>query len=288
MTRKLLLFGSTGKMGTALAEVLGGSFEVKCLCSMDVDVTDLDAVAALVANMAPDVVVNAAARMGGDDCEINPSSTFRVNALFPRRLAVMSREMGYVLVHFSSDAVFSGGLGRPLLEDDEPDPVRVYGASKYAGEVLIRDVAVRYYIFRLPILFGESPNHPQFIEKLITRARAGERRFQVADDVINSPSYSLDIARALALALEEEWAYGLYHVANAGRVSLHELVCEIMAGLGLGVAVEPVPCESFLFKGTRNTFTPMLSVKIKPLRPWKEALGEYLSRISRTSTRRGV
>lgn len=275
-------------MGTAIAEVLGGSFEIKGLCSMDVDVADPDAVAALVADTAPDVVVNAAAHMGVDACEINPSAAFRVNALFPRRLAVMSREMGYVLVHFSTDAVFSGSLGRPLSEDDEPDPVNVYGASKYAGDVLIRDAAARHYIFRLPIMFGESPKPSQFIEKLIARARTGECRFQVADDVVNSPSYSLDIARALALALEEEWAYGLYHVANAGQASLHELVCEVMTGLGLEVTVDPVSCADFPAKCARNTFTSMLSVKIKPLRPWKEALGEYLGRISRTSTRGGV
>ena len=288
MTRKLLLFGSMGKMGTAVTEVLGGAFEIEGVCSKDIDVADPDAVAALVADTAPDVVVNAAARMGVDACESDPAAAFGINALFPRRLAVMGRDMGYVLVHFSTDAVFSGGLGRPLSEDDEPDPVNVYGAGKYAGDVLIRDAAPRHYVFRLPVLFGRSPRPSQFIEKIIERARAGERRFQVADDVVNSPSYSLDIARALGRALEEEWPYGLYHVANGGRASLHELISEVMAGLGLEVSVEPVSCASFPAKGARNTFTPMRSVKIKPLRPWKEALSEYLSRISRTSTGDGV
>jgi len=109
MARKLLLFGATGKMGTAVNEALGKAFEIENVSSKDIDVADLDAVAALVADTVPDVVVNAAARMGVDACEINPSAAFRVNALFPRRLAVMGREMGYVLVHFSTDAVFSGG-----------------------------------------------------------------------------------------------------------------------------------------------------------------------------------
>ncbi len=284
MTRKLLIFGGTGKMGTAVNEALGDTFEIESVGSKDIDVADADAVAALVADTAPDVVVNAAARMGVDACETDPGTAFMINALFPRRLAVMGREMGYVLVHFSTDAVFSGRLGRPLSEDDEPDPVNAYGAGKYAGDVLIRDAAPRHYVFRLPVLFGENPKSSQFIEKLIKRARAGERRFRVARDVVNSPSYSLDIARTLARALEEEWAYGLYHVANGGRASLHELITEVMAELDLEVAVEPVACKIFPSKGTRNTFTPMRSVKIEPLRPWKEALGEYLGRISQTST----
>ncbi len=280
MTSKLLLFGGTGKMGTAVKEALGKAFEIESVGSKDIDVADLDAVAALVADTVPDVVVNAAAYMGVDACETDPGKAFRINALFPRRLAVMGREMGYVVVHFSTDAVFSGGLGRPLSEDDEPDPVNVYGAGKYAGDVLIRDAAPRHYVFRLPVLFGENPKSSQFIEKLIKRARAGERRFQVARDVVNSPSYSLDIASTLSRALKEEWAYGLYHVANEGQASLHELITEVMAGLGLEVTVEPVACKIFPSKGARNTFTPMRSVKIKPLRPWKEALSEYLDRIT--------
>lgn len=275
--QKLLLFGNTGKMGTAVTTALGDAFDIIGLCSKDVDIADLDAAADLVTEVAPDVVVNAAAFLGIDACENNPSQAFLTNALFPRRLARLAREGDFTLVHFSTDAVFSGRAGRALTEDDEPDPVNVYGSTKYSADVLIRDAAPKHYVFRLPVLFGENPKRSQLVEKLIDKVRGGETTLRVADDVVSNPSYSLDIARTLAQALDEGWDHGLYHVANEGQASLYDLISAVMDGLGIEVAVERASCNDFPSVGAKNLFTPIRSTKIPPMRPWQEALGEYLS-----------
>lgn len=279
MGKRLLLFGATGKMGTAVTEALSTRYVITRLNSNDVDIADLEAVSAWIEKAAPDVVANAAAFLGIDPCENDPSRAFRMNALFPRRLAQLSDEQGFTLVHFSTDAVFSGALGRPLSEEDEPDPVNQYGASKYAGDVLIRDATERHYTFRLPVLFGESAKRNQLLEKLIDKVKGGERHLRIADDVVGNPSYSLDIARTVARALEENWDFGLYHVCNEGPASLFDLVSETMVRLKLDVTVERAKLADFPSRGAKNTVTPMTSAKVPPLRSWHEAMAEYLERV---------
>lgn len=277
MARKVLLFGHTGKMGTALARELAGD-EVTGVNSTDLDVADFDAVRALVERAAPDIVINTVARLGIDDCERNPAATFRVNALFPRRLAEMSAERGFVLVQFSTETVFSGEAGRELTEDDPPDPVNAYGFGKYMAELAVRDAAPRHYVFRLPVLFGAGAKRAQFVERMVDRARAG-KPLRVADDIVTTPTYAVDAAAAAVRALNEERPFGLFHLANAERGSLFDLVAETVRRLGLGVRVERASYRDFPSLGRKNTMTPLKMSRLPALRPWREALADYCREI---------
>jgi dTDP-4-dehydrorhamnose reductase len=246
------------------------------LSSADLDARDFDAVEARVRAEAPDVVVNAVAMLGIDACEKDVEAAFRLNAYLPRLLARLMAESGGILVHFSTETVFSGRLGRALTEDDEPDPVNVYGHSKYMGDLLVRDALDRHYLFRLPVLFGPSPRRNQLLERMLDRARAGESVLRLAADIVTSPTYSLDIAARVRRALDEGWDFGLYHLANAGQASLHDLVAEALRLAGLPTRVEPASWRDFPSLAPKNTVTPLVSAKCSPPRPWREALAEYL------------
>ncbi|MEO5336609.1 MAG: NAD(P)-dependent oxidoreductase [Magnetospirillum sp. WYHS-4] len=271
--KTVLLFGASGKMGTALSRALAGSYRVTGLSSADLDARDFAAVRARVERDKPDIAINAVAMLGIDACEKDPNAACRLNAYLPRLLARLMADSGGTMVHFSTETVFSGALGRPLTEDDEPDPVNVYGHSKYMGDLLVRDATPRHYLFRLPVLFGPSAKRNQLLERMLDKARAGEPILRLAADIVTSPTLSLDVAHAVRRALDDGWDHGLYHLANAGQASLYELVSEAVRQAGLATRVEPASCHDFPSLGKKNTVTPLVSRKRPPLRSWQEALG---------------
>jgi dTDP-4-dehydrorhamnose reductase len=244
------------------------------------DAEDLDGVTRLVCEERCDLVVNAVAFVGIDQAEREPARAFAVNALFPGRLAELSAELGFTLVHVSTDAVFSGRESGAYLEDDCPRPINMYGLTKHAGDCLVQAATERHYLVRIPLLFGESPKGAQFVEKMLARARGGQRRLDISADIVCSPSYSLDVAERIRTLVAEGAPFGLYHVANDGQASLHELMAEVVARLGLDVEVRPASHRDFPSVGRKNTWSVLRSAKIPPLRPWREAVRDYCAALA--------
>jgi dTDP-4-dehydrorhamnose reductase len=280
MARRLLLLGSTGKMGSAVWEVFGDGYDVIGFSSRDFDVADFDRLTAVIDGATPDIVVNTVAHLGIDSCEMNPDAAHRLNALLPKHLAELSVKRGYLLVHFSTDAVFDGAKGDFYLESDQPKPLNVYGLTKYEGDRFVQSIAERYLLIRVSILFGRNEKQTQFVERMLARAMEGNGPLRVADDIVLSPSHAGDVAREVRRLLDESCPAGLYHLANEGKASLYELMAEVVAGLGLDVPVERASYRDFPSVGTKNTHTPLASGKILPLRPWREAVREYCRNIS--------
>ncbi|MGD1083274.1 MAG: NAD(P)-dependent oxidoreductase [Verrucomicrobiota bacterium] len=281
MRRKetVLLLGHTGKMGLALRTALAGEYEVIGRSSNDFDAFDPAQTRQLVESEKPDIVINAVAFLGIDACEKEPERALRLNALHPKLLAELSRREGFLLVHFSTDSVFSDTGGAALTEADCPRPLNVYGLTKHGGDCFIQAAATRYYIFRLPVLFGEATKDRQFVERMLAKCRAGCRVLRVADDIVSSPTYSRDAAEAIAGILASAPTFGVYHLANQGRASLFELMREVVDNLGLEVEVKRASHKDFPSVGIKNTRTPIQSSKIPALRPWQEAVKEYCAGI---------
>lgn len=273
---RVLVLGHTGKLGRALARAFGANHEVHGYSrSTGLDANDFDAVRALLLRHQPQIVINAAALNGRAPCEDDPVLAHRLNSLLPKLLAVSSASMGYLLLHFSTDMVFEGAHGTGAYgESHEVVPISTYGLTKFGGECLVRAEAARYYIFRLSMLAGDSRHGEQFIERMIARARAGET-LRVADDVACSPSYVEDVAREILRVVEQGLPAGLYHVANAGKATLHELMREILGQLHLEVPVESRSQREFPFPSRGNRSTPLCSEKLEPLRGWREAIRDY-------------
>ncbi|HLC98716.1 MAG TPA: NAD(P)-dependent oxidoreductase [Candidatus Nanoarchaeia archaeon] len=281
MTKKVLLLGHTGKVGIALKSVLNGNYRVIGRNSNDFDALDFDAVRKMVQAEKPDILINTVAFLGIDPCENDPEKAFKINTLFPKLLASLSNELDFLLVHFSTDAVFNDGKGDFYVESDIPKPLNVYGMTKYGGDCLIQAIAKKYFIFRISIMFGKSIKNNQFVEKMLQLINQGRKTLKIADDIISSPSYSLDVAKGVREILKRSPEYGIYHMVNDGKATLFDIMSEIVNGLGLDVKIEKASYNDFPFTGIKNTNTPIRSEKIKPLRPWKEAIKDYVEELKK-------
>lgn len=293
MAKKTLLLGHTGKMGIALEEVLSdGDYEVIGKSSRNFDAEDFDGVRTLLTQVKPEVVINTVAFLGIDGCEKDPMTAISLNTLYPKFLAELSNQENFLLMHFSTDAVFSDLedrlCGRLYVEGDSPRPLNMYGLSKYGGDCFVQAIAERHYIIRIPVLFGKSVKKYQFVEKMLQRAEQGNKTLWVSDDIISSPSYSLDVANECKRILGAGMPYGVYHVANEGRATLFELMQEIVQQSGLDVKIERASYKDFPYVGIKNTNTPITSEKLRPLRHWKDAVKDYADRLKEYKNGRHV
>jgi len=278
---RALVAGSLGQLGRELVARLGP--EVAWAGDLgEVDVTDGAAVAALVARVRPDVVWNATAWNKVDAAEKEPGPAFAVNAAAPHHLARAAREVGAAIVHFSTDYVFDGALDRPYTEEDAPRPLGVYGASKLAGEALVAASGADHLIVRTSGLLGRGGSEQKggsFVDRIVARARAGEPLRVVADQVF-APTCAEDLARA-AIALVRARARGLFHVANEGSCSWHELALAALAAAGVPAQVEPIALAELALPAPRPRRSVLgcaryRALGLPPLRHWRDALPDCL------------
>jgi len=259
-------------MGTALSSIFE-NYDLVCKNSKDFDACDFDSVRELVNEVKPDILINTVALVGIDPSEDNPEKAYQLNTLYPGLLANLSKELGFLLIHFSTDGVFCDRDEGYYNESDKPRPLHIYGITKYGGDCLIQALTEKYYICRIPLLFGETTKKNQFVEKMLEKSKVGP--VKIADDLYSSPSYSKDIAREVKRMIEEGLPFGLYHVVNEGKASLYDVFKEIVENFKLDIKVERASYKDFPSKSIKNTMTPMKSEKIKCLRPWREAVVEY-------------
>ncbi len=273
--KRVLILGSSGKMGSAVRTAFEGDYELICKNSLDFDACNFEEVGNLVKDNRPEIVINTVAFLGIDRCEKEPEKALLLNALYPRLLAELSRETGFLLVHFSTDAVFDDEKRDYYVESDIPAPVNIYGFTKYGGDCFISAIAGTYYIFRISVLFGETGRDSQFVEKMLRRVREGCRVLRISDDIVSSPSYSLDIAMGIKRVLDASAPYGVYHMANEGKASLYDLMAEMKKCLELDVEIQRASHREFPSGARKNTYTPIRSEKISPLRPWRDAVKDF-------------
>ena len=257
--KRILLLGSSGKCGTAIGNIFGDAYEIVGKNSTHFDAGDLQQVRGLVRECACDIVVNAVAFVGIDQCEREPEKACAVNTLFPKLLAELSAEMRFLLVHFSTDAVFADRTSGYYVESDSPRPCNSYGFTKAGADSFVQSIARRYYLVRIALQFGETKKGNQFVEKMLQRVKEGRKVLDVSADIVSSPSYSKDVARRLRGLIEEEAPFGLYHLANDGQASLFDLMQAVVLALSLPVEVRKASYKDFPSLGTRNTFTPIQS-----------------------------
>lgn len=235
---RILLFGANGQVGHALRASLAPLGEVVCTTRsgqledrVPCEVADFDdpaSLPALVARIAPDVVVNAAAYTAVDRAEQEPGAAFRANAEAPGAIAAACARRGALLVHYSTDYVFDGTATRPYREDDPTAPLGVYGASKLAGEVAVRGSGARHMVFRTAWVYAA---HGKNFLRTMLRLAAERDELRVVADQVGTPTSARLIAEVTATALQTpDAAPGLWHLTATGRTSWYGFATAIIDG----------------------------------------------------------
>lgn len=273
---RILVTGAKGQLGLALQSALAGH-EVLASDLPELDITNYAATLAAIAAFRPDHVIHAAAYTNVDGCELDSDGAYAVNALGTQYVALAARSVGAALTYISTNCVFDGRKETPYLEFDDPAPLSVYGHSKLAGERIVQSLMDRYYIVRTAWLYGDGPRN--FVKTVVRLLRDHDTVQMVADEV-SSPTYAKDLALGLAKLIQVP-AYGFYHLTNEGFCSRYDFTAEIARLIGRGeVGIEPIrlcdyerPARPPLRSPLRNYCAAKLGIR---LRPWQEALGEYL------------
>jgi len=229
---RLLLLGGNGQVGRELRRSLAALGELVVAtrgggagdAAADFDAPE--SLVGLIARIAPDVVVNAAAHTAVDQAEQDRDAAFRVNAEAPAVLARACAARGALLLHYSTDYVFDGNATRPYREDDPTAPLGVYGESKLAGEVAIRDSGARHAILRTAWVYAA---HGRNFLRTMLRLASERDELRVVADQVGAPTPASWIADATAAMLRRgiEDA-GTWHVVADGETSWHGFASAIM------------------------------------------------------------
>jgi dTDP-4-dehydrorhamnose reductase len=276
---KIVLCGAGGMLATDVVEVCEQTgHRVIGLTIDDLDITKISDVRARLTELQPEVIINAAAYTNVDGCESNPDLAYQVNCLGPRNLAVIAEELGASLVQVSTDYVFGGSGTTPYREYDPVSPKSVYGKSKLDGEIMVRTLCHRHYIIRTAWLYGIHGNN--FVRTMLKLAKEKEV-LQVVNDQLGSPTFSYDLATAIATLIENP-TYGTYHITNSGECTWFEFTKEILAQAGIThVRVEPMTTEQLNRPADRPLYSVMDNYMWRmdghtPLRSYQDALQAYL------------
>jgi dTDP-4-dehydrorhamnose reductase len=248
-----------------------------------IEVESEESVCSCLKNLDFHTVVNLAAFHNTDQCEVEKQRAFLVNTIGAYNVAKVASELDKKVVFVSTDYVFGQDTTRdkPYVESDAVAPLNVYGASKAAGEMMVRITHDNHLIVRTSSLYGAvtSKKGWTFPEMIYQKARAGEP-LKVVNDQTMSPTYTGDLVKTILGYLEKD-ARGTFHIAGGGQCSWYDLACATLQLLDIDCDIEPVSSSSFHAKAKRPKYSVLDSMhfaryEITPPRPWQNALEEYL------------
>lgn len=281
---KILLTGANGNLGRDVTAHLAPRHQVLPHPREALDVTDPRAVLETVAAVAPEAIVHCAGFTDVDGAEARRDEAFRVNALGARHVAVAADAVGALLVHVSTDYVFDGAAAEPYTEFDLPAPLNVYGRSKLAGEEAVRTHCRRHFILRTAWLYGA---HGRNFVGTILRAAREKDALDVVDDQVGCPTWTLEVARVIGEVIDTG-AFGTYHASAEGQCSWYAFACAVLKARGIDTPVRPVDTERVPRPARRPPYTVLRNLCLEALgvrmRPWDEALAEFLAETPDLST----
>lgn len=278
---RIAITGVSGKLGGALRRAWEGSHEVVALWRRDGDFRDPGTLEARLREVRFDVLVNAAAMAGLEECERHPEDAGLVNAVAPDGLARICRERGGRFVHFSTDYVLEGSEPGRKDEGAPTGPVNVYGRTKLEGEERVLAADASALVCRVSWIFNTDP--PGFIESFVERARSGGV-LEAAADKFSMPTCAEEIAAMVLALLARPDLGGVFHLTHDGHpqswYSCGRRALEIAREEGLlegEVEVVPRPMDEIArLEVRRPIHTAMEPRRLReevgwPVRSWEEA-----------------
>lgn len=300
---KTLFTGAAGMLGSALVPAFVAAGHDVTATDIDVsnptpwlndglglplrrlDVRDRVEVGAAVREAQPDVVLHLAAETSLEVSDADPDHAFLTNTIATRYVALACRQARVPMVYISTAGVFDGTSAAAYTEFDKPNPINTYGASKYEGERIVKELLAEYYIVRAGWMVGGGPGKDhKFVSMMVNQIDAGAERLHVVGDKFGTPTYTIDFARCL-LGLLDSGLFGLYHMACGGGGSRLDVARHILTVLGRD-DVELVEVDSNYFRDQFPSLRPRSEVMrnlaldlqgMNLMRDWRDALQHYLT-----------
>lgn len=281
---RVLLTGASGNLGGQITAVFSRAGHIVIETDRaELDITSAEEVMSKIAELRPDVIINAAAYNFVDNVE-DPQyfpAAYAVNALGPKNLAEAAKTFNIPFVHYSTDYVLSGERSEGYTESDSPGkPVNKYGETKAAGEKFVLESGARAYVCRLSKIFGPAgisdASKPSFVALMLRLAKE-KPELQIVDEEVGMPTYTKDVAETTLWMLAHDVAPGVYHVVNEGcPVTMYGYAEEVFALAGVTTPRKPVPSSVFPRPAKAPKYAALVNTKLPKLRLRKEALEEYM------------
>ena len=283
---KIVILGAGGRLGAALMRGYRDKYDITGFNHAQLDLASLDDLRGKLSAMSFDVLINAAAFTNVDLCETEPARAFLINAEAPGVLAEVCKAKEARLIHFSTDYVLDGEKRAPYTEENQANPISLYGESKLAGEKNVLSAENRHLIVRVSWVFG--PDRPSFIDAMIKRAQQ-DPKIDAISDKFSTPTYTHDIVLMLPQFFDRGVESGILHFANGGKCSWQEyaqwaLDCCEHAGVALEAkTVGAISLNDMTnWVARRPVYSVLSTAKYTELtgtapRAWREAVADYIT-----------
>ncbi len=276
---RVLLLGANGQLGFALESALKALGEVKALTRSEADFSNAfalrDTLLPIVKQFQPHAIVNAVAYTAVDKAQTEQTIALQVNAQSVGVLAELAQSANAVLVHYSTDYVFDGAGGTPWAENDQANPLSVYGQSKWLGECAVRQHCRKHLIFRTSWVVGAHGNN--FLKTML-RLAAERDSLRVVADQMGAPTstdllakVTVDVLQTMLAAAQSDARFGTYHLAASGKTSWHAYAQYAIAGAiqrGAHLAckpesLKPIPTSAYPLPAPRPANSRLNTEKIR-------------------------
>lgn len=281
---KVLLLGSEGQIGSALKKRFAADsrFELSALGRNDMDLSRIKDIASALSAIKPDIIINTAALTDVDRAEKDFDLASKVNAEAPAELARWSAEANCILIHFSTDYVFSGRTSSVYFENDVTNPINHYGKTKLDGEKAVAALASRWLIIRTSWVYSHKGKN--FLSSLKNYFNRPE--LSVASDQKGCPTYAEDVAEVTYQLIKKIMSYPfksqVLHIANRGEASRYDFAAEFFKNSS--VTVKPVSASNYPTPAARPSYSCLGSEVLEKefglrMRDWKDALADFRSTV---------
>ena len=275
---KIVIVGAQGMLGSDLIAHIPSGQQVIGTDIEDFDITNREETLEALMQIKPAWVINVAAYTQVDRAEEDREQAFRVNGAGVKNLALACKEIRAKLFHVSTDYVFDGKAKKPYHEEDALNPLSVYGQSKCEGESAVQNILDDFIIVRTGGLYGKGGGN--FVNTIVKMAQERDELTVVSDQWV-SPTYTVDLSKAIAILVTRS-PTGIFHVVNSGHCSWYEFACTIVEQTGSTSRVIPISSEQYNRPAPRPAFGVLdcrrfTEITKTTMRPWEEALREYLS-----------
>jgi dTDP-4-dehydrorhamnose reductase len=276
---KIILLGKSGQLGKEFENYLGKLEEVEIFSfsHSELDITNLDLLIKVFKDLTPDVVINCAAYTKVDLAEEEKDFAYRVNIIGAKNVSFASNSVKSKVVLFSTDYVFDGAKERPYTELDAPNPISIYGMSKYFGEIMTKTYNPNHLILRISWLYGAYGNN--FIKTIIRKAKQREN-LKIVNDQTGVPTYAYDVVLQTWKLLVKNQV-GLFHSSNIGETNWFEFAKKVFELLKLNANTQPISTDEYPSKAKRPKYSVLENYFLKieglnVMRNWEDALKDFI------------